>query len=305
MNLFLKGRVTIVTGGASGIGRVTCHTFAELGVHPVIVNIHKEKGGKSMQTNELLIKVENGIGSITLNRPEKKNSFTLNMIDLWAQTLASWRNDSQVSVILITGAGDAFCSGVDLASTLDQQVNDGPFEKKSFLWDNIHRIPLTLEDIDKPVIAVLNGVAVGAGLDMALMCDLRFAANTARFSEGYVKAGMVPGDGGAYYLPRLVGTAKALELLWTGDFIDAAEAYRIGMVNRIYPADKLMEKSLLFARKLAEGPGTVIRTIKRATYQSSRTDLRTALDLISSHMGVIRYTQDSRDALDRIMKKHK
>jgi enoyl-CoA hydratase/carnithine racemase len=258
-----------------------------------------------METNEIIVNVENGIGTITLNRPEKKNSFTVNMIDRWLNALKIWRDDPEVKVIMVTGTGDSFCSGVDLASTLDQQEQDGPFERKSFLWDKVHRIPLMLEDIDKPVIAVLNGVAVGAGLDMALMCDIRFAADTARFSEGYVKAGMVPGDGGAYYLPRLVGIAKALELLWTGDFIDADEANRIGMVNRVYPADKLLEESYLFAKRLADGPGTVIRTIKRATYQSSRIDLRTSLDLISSHMGVIRYTKDSQDALARMTKKHK
>ncbi len=258
-----------------------------------------------MENNEILLNVDNGIGTITLNRAEKKNSFTVNMIDRWLNALKIWRDDPEIKVIMLTGSGDSFCSGVDLSSTLDKQGQDGPYEKKSFLWDKVHRIPLMLEDIDKPVIAVLNGVAVGAGLDMALMCDIRFAADNARFSEGYVKAGMVPGDGGAYYLPRLVGIAKALELLWTGDFIDAEEAHRIGMVNRVYPADTLLKESYTFAKRLADGPGTVIRTIKRATYQSSRIDLRTSLDLISSHMGVIRYTKDSQDALERMTKKHK
>jgi 2-(1,2-epoxy-1,2-dihydrophenyl)acetyl-CoA isomerase len=164
---------------------------------------------------------------------------------------------------------------------------------------------LTLEDIDKPVIAALNGVAVGAGLDMALMCDLRFAAETARFSEGYVKVGYVPGDGGAYYLPRLVGVAKSLELFWTGDFISAAEAERIGMVNRVFPADRLMEETYTFARRLAEGPTKVIQMMKRAVYQSSRADLRTSLDLVSSHMGVIFETPDSREARKASMAKLK
>ncbi len=158
-----------------------------------------------------------------------------------------------------------------------------------------------MEDIDKPVIAALNGVAVGAGLDMALMCDIRFAAESARFAEGYVKVGFVPGDGGAYYLPRLVGVAKALELFLTGDFIFAPEAERIGMVNKVFPDDKLMEETYKFARRLADGPTKVIQLIKRAVYQSSRVDLRTALDLISSHMGVIRTTRDSQEAMKASM----
>jgi 2-(1,2-epoxy-1,2-dihydrophenyl)acetyl-CoA isomerase len=136
------------------------------------------------------------------------------------------------------------------------------------------------------------------------MCDLRFVAETARFSEGYVKVGLVPGDGGAYFLPRLVGVSKALELLWTGDFIDAQEALRIGMVNRVYKDDELLKQTLGFADRLAQGPSAVLRTIKRATYQSSRTDLRTALDLISSHMAVIRESEDSRQAFQKATQRH-
>jgi enoyl-CoA hydratase/carnithine racemase len=133
---------------------------------------------------------------------------------------------------------------------------------------------------------------------------MRFAADTARFSEGYVKVGLVPGDGGAYYLPRLVGIGKALELLLSGDFIDAQEALRIGMINRVYPQVQLMEKTYQFARRLAELPQPVVRTIKRATYQSSRIDLRTALDMISSHMGVVRETEESKKAMMAAVQKH-
>ncbi|MBW2085508.1 MAG: enoyl-CoA hydratase/isomerase family protein [Deltaproteobacteria bacterium] len=255
-----------------------------------------------MAREDILFNKEDQIATITLNCPERKNAFTYEMIDQWAQGLQVWRDDPEVKVIIVTGAGDAFCSGVYFQSRPGEQAKEPtPFERKSVLWDRIHRIPLTLEDIDKPVIAALNGVAVGAGLDMALMCDLRFAAASARFSEGYVKVGLVPGDGGAYYLPRLVGIAKALELLWTGDFIEAHEAERIGMINRVFPDDRLMEETYRFARRLADGPTKVIQLIKRATYQSSRVDLRTALDMISSHMGVIRSTQDSQDALKAMM----
>jgi 2-(1,2-epoxy-1,2-dihydrophenyl)acetyl-CoA isomerase len=249
-----------------------------------------------MTQQEILFKKEDGIATIVLNCPERKNSFSMEMIDRWANALLEWRTDPEVKVIVLTGAGDAFCSGVYFAPAPQGAAEETPFEFKSRLWDRIHRIPLILEDIDKPVLAALNGVAVGAGLDMALMCDLRFAAESARFSEGYVKVGYVPGDGGAYYLPRLVGVAKSLELFWTGDFVSAAEALRIGMVNRVFPDARLMEETYNFARRLADGPTRVIQMIKRAVYQSSRTDLRTALDLVSSHMGVIFTTEDSREA---------
>jgi enoyl-CoA hydratase/carnithine racemase len=255
-----------------------------------------------MEREEILFKEEEGIATITLNCPERKNAFSMEMIDKWIIALEKWRTDPAVKVIVLTGAGDAFCSGAYFAPSSSQgykpqEQQGGPFQNKSNLWERIHRIPLILEDTDKPVIAAMNGVAVGAGLDMALMCDLRFAAESARFSEGYVKVGFVPGDGGAYYLPRLVGIAKALELLWTGDFVQAPEAKRIGMVNHVYPDDRLMEETYAFAKRLVDGPTKVIQMIKRATYQSARVDLRTALDMVSSHMGVIRTTEDSQQAM--------
>lgn len=250
-----------------------------------------------MENEDILFKKEDGIATITLNCPERKNAFSIEMIDAWALALQGWRTDPEVKVIVLTGAGKAFCSGAYLAPPKEgQPVQATAYDRKSNLWDRIHRIPLTLEDIDKPVIAAMNGVAVGAGLDMALMCDIRFAAESAQFSEGYVRVGFVPGDGAAYYLPKLVGIAKALELLMSGDFISAREAERIGMVNRVYPDDQLMAETYKFARQLAEGPAKVVQMIKRSVYQSSRMDLRSSLDMISSHMGVIRTTQDSLDA---------
>jgi 2-(1,2-epoxy-1,2-dihydrophenyl)acetyl-CoA isomerase len=138
---------------------------------------------------------------------------------------------------------------------------------------------------------------------MALMCDLRFAAEGARFSEAYVKVGLIPGDGGTYFLPRLVGPARALELLWTGDFVDAREAERIGLVNRVVPPDQLMPTTYEFAGRLASGPTVAIRTIKRAVYQGLRTDLRAHLDLISSHMAFIRQTEDHREGARAFVEK--
>jgi enoyl-CoA hydratase/carnithine racemase len=240
--------------------------------------------------------VADGIGTILLNRPHRKNAFTLDMIDTWAEALRDARTDPDVRVVVLTGAGDAFCSGVDLDRRQDATPAT-PLERKENLSERIHRIPFALEDLDKPVIAAINGVAVGAGMDMALMCDMRIMARSARLSEGYVRVGLVPGDGGCYYLPRLVGTAKALELLLTGDFIDAEEAGRLGIANHVVDDADLAGAVATLARKIADGPPVAIRTIKRAVYQSARSDLRTALDLISSHMAVVTSTEDSAEAL--------
>jgi enoyl-CoA hydratase/carnithine racemase len=172
-----------------------------------------------------------------------------------------------------------------------------PLEHKNQLWEHIHRIPKTLETMDKPVLAMVNGVAVGAGMGMCLMCDVRVASDEARFSTGYVKVGLVPGDGDTYFLPRLVGAAKALELLWTADFIDASEALRLGIVNRVVPAAELREATYALARQIADGPQIPIRMIKRLVYQSLRLDLRTHLDLVSSHMSVVRRTADHAEGI--------
>ena len=153
------------------------------------------------------------------------------------------------------------------------------------------------------MLAAVNGVAVGAGMDMALMCDMRFVSESARMSEGYVKVGLVPGDGGCYFLPRLVGTAKALELLWTGDFVDGPTAVELGIANRCVPDDELQEQTYAFAQRLAQGPPVAIRAIKRTVHQSARTDLRTSLDLISSHMAVVQSTEDSAEAMSAFREK--
>jgi enoyl-CoA hydratase/carnithine racemase len=146
--------------------------------------------------------VENGVGTILLNRPEKKNAFTVEMVDRWAEILVGARADYSVGAIVVTGAGDAFCAGGGFGGlSPDAEREPGPYEHKAFLTDHVHRVAYALEDLDKPVIAAVNGVAVGAGLDFALMCDVRFMARSVRVSEGYIKVGLVPGDGGAYFLP--------------------------------------------------------------------------------------------------------
>jgi enoyl-CoA hydratase/carnithine racemase len=240
--------------------------------------------------SDLLYEVKDRIATITLNRPDKLNAFTGPMIEAWAGALAEAQRDDAVNVVVVTGAGRAFCAGGDVGRM--GQGTPTPLEHKNQLWENIHRVPRTLEAMDKPVIAMVNGLAVGAGMGMCVMCDVRVASDEARFSTGYVKVGLVPGDGDTYFLPRLVGAAKALELLWTADFIEAGEAYRLGIVNRVVPAPELATATYGLAQQIADGPQIPIRMIKRLVYQSLRLDLRTHLDLVSSHMAVVRQTID-------------
>jgi len=248
-------------------------------------------------TDQLQFSIEDGLAKIVLNRPERMNAFTFEMIDAWTAALQQCRTDDSVKVVILTGNGAAFCSGGDIVEMGDR-LQHTPEQRKNELFNRIERIPLTLEDLDKPVIAAVNGVATGAGMDMALMCDIRYCAQSARFAETYVKVGLVPGAGGAHFLPRLVGVSKALELFLTGDFIDAEEALRIGIVNKIFPDATLMQEVERIARKMTKSPTLTLRMTKRAIYQGMRNDLRTNLDLISSHYAVITATQEHRDLVE-------
>src|SRR4051812_30348014 len=245
-------------------------------------------------SEQLLFSVTDGIARITLNRPERMNAFTFEMIDAWTAALQQCRTDDAIKVVLLTGAGSAFCSGGDIVEMGDR-LQHTPEQRKNELFNRIERIPLALEDLDKPVIAVVNGVATGAGMDMALMCDIRYAAKSARFAETYVKVGLVPGAGGAHFLPRLVGVSKALEMFFTGDFVDADEAMRIGIVNKVLPDEGFIEEVEKIARRIARAPMITLRLLKRAIQQSLRNDLRTNLDLISSHYAVVTASQEHKD----------
>lgn len=250
---------------------------------------------------DLEYSVRDHIATILLNRPQRKNAFTLEMVERWADVLVEAGRDPDVRVIVVTGAGDAFCSGVDLADFKGEQRT--PLGEKEMLTQRVHRVALALEAIDKPVIAAVKGPAVGAGMDMALLCDLRFAGTSARFSEGYIKVGLIPGDGGCWLLPRAVGTSTALRLLWTGDFVGAEDALRIGLVDEVYEDDELLDAVQAYATRLAQRPPVAIRMIKRAVRQGARTDLPTALDLISSHMAVVTATEDSKEAFAAFQEK--
>lgn len=239
-----------------------------------------------------------------LNRPEKKNALSEEMLELLRTALKTANDDPAIGSFVITGSGDAFCSGGDLGRR-SSEADPTPLERKQRLQNVTHQVALAVEEFEKPLIAAVNGAAVGAGMDLSLMCDLRFAANTARFAEAYIRVGLLPGNGGCYFLPRLVGPARALELLWTGDFVSAEEALRIGLVNRVCNTDELMQETLAFAARLADGPPIQTRDIKKLMYQSLRTDLRTSLETVASHMAVVQSTRDYKEAILAYKEKRK
>ena len=252
---------------------------------------------------DILFAVADRVATLTLNRPERRNAFTLAMIDEWADRLEESSARADVHAVLVTGAGKAFCSGGDIDELMKQGQGRGPQERKDELVGHVHRIPRLLEQIDKPVIAAINGAATGAGMDLALMCDLRYAAQSAKFAETYVKLALMPGAGGAYFLPRIIGRARALEMLWTGDFMDSAEAERIGLVNKALADDELMPYASAMARRLADAPAESVRAIKRAVRAGQNSDLSTSLDLGASNYGVLATGADHLEAVDAFLEK--
>ena len=199
-----------------------------------------------MDFEQIIYDKSDGIATITLNRPERMNAFTAKMIDEWYRALWDAHTDADVRVVIVTGAGDrGFCAGADVGRGGPlgglQDKTRAPVENRNFLRDGVQRIPRLVGLMEKPYIAAVNGAAVGAGMDMASMCDIRFASENARFGMTYVRMGIIPGDGGAYYLPRIVGTARALDLIWTGRVIDAKEALAMGYVSAVVPAAELAD----------------------------------------------------------------
>ncbi|MBP1747953.1 MAG: putative enoyl-CoA dehydratase [Deltaproteobacteria bacterium] len=251
----------------------------------------------------MLYAKEGGTAVLTINRPDARNAFSPDMIRLWREYLEEAKKDDGINAVVVTGAGDTFCSGGDIRDMAEGKLRS--WDMKRFLWDGVHRIILTLEDLDKPVIAAINGAAMGAGMDMAIMCDLRVCSAKAKLGESYIRMGLCPGDGGAWFLPRLVGISKALELFLTADVLDAGAALSLGIVNRVVPHEKLMDETMKLAAKIASMPPLAVRMMKRAVYQGATSTLRAHLDYISSQLALLAETDDHIEAAKAFLEKRK
>lgn len=229
-----------------------------------------------------------------MNRPEVRNAWDPEMVHNLADTLLEVRQDEEVRAVVITGAGKAFSAGGDIKvqkQFLDQPL-DARLERATIgQWISRH-----ITSMEKPVIAAVNGPAVGAACDMALACDIRIASENASFGEVFIRRGLMPDMGGMFFLPRLVGVAKAKELIFTGDIIDAREAERIGLVNKVVPADKLEIATMELARRLASGPTKAIGLAKKVINKSLSTDLETSLDYALQALTICYYTEDHAEA---------
>ena len=259
-----------------------------------------------MGYQEILYDVSDYIATITFNRPQNLNTFSDVMLREVTEALHSARYDDNVRAIVLTGAGRHFCAGADVKQ-MGATASAAPtaWERRAYLKRNIHQIARTMFVMEKPVIASVNGAAIGAGCDIAMMCDMRIAADTARFGETYVKVGIAPGNGGMWLLPRLVGLPKAMELILTGDIIDAAEAERIGLVNKVVPADQLPQATREFVGKVAEGAPIAVQIAKMGIVKGLEMTFPAALELAALALGTTQTTQDHIEGSQAFAEKRK
>jgi 2-(1,2-epoxy-1,2-dihydrophenyl)acetyl-CoA isomerase len=230
------------------------------------------------EENILLTEKTNGVGIITLNRPDKLNAFNDELTFSLQDALKEMEKDAAVRAIIITGAGRGFCSGQDLQSrSISQDMGQRPS-----LGDSIRRrynpIIIKLRRMEKPIIAAVNGVAAGAGASLAFACDLRIAADNTTFIQSFTKVGLVPDSGSTFLLPRLIGATKAFELMLSAAKLDAQEALRLGLVNKVVPADSLLSEAKTLAETIAAGPSKAFGLTKRALNRAIFADLEELLE---------------------------
>jgi 2-(1,2-epoxy-1,2-dihydrophenyl)acetyl-CoA isomerase len=226
-----------------------------------------------------------GVQAIILNQPGKLNALTAAMERELSQIVRSAERDDAVRALVLTGAGAGFCSGADTSAFgSDSDLGEG-------LRSGLNPLITRLHALEKPVLAAINGVAAGAGLSLALACDLRYAAESARILLAFVRVGLVPDAGLFYFLPRLIGPAKTLELAWTGDPLSAAEAYELGMLNKVVPDSEVLSQTQALAARLASAPLKTVALIKRAVNQAHELPLERVLELEASYQTIA-----SRDA---------
>ena len=247
-------------------------------------------------SRELQFAVDAHIATITFNRPEVLNAYTEAMINECLAHLDRCRTDPEVRVVVITGTGRGFCTGGDVGGFAERS-GQTPAEVKARLADGPQRIPRAIFELDKPVIAAVNGIATGGGCDIALACDIRIAAESARLAETYTRMGLLACMGGAYFLPRIVGIAKALEMLWTSEWIEAAEAARIGLVSQVVPDTELIVRTYELARRLAGAAPLSVQMTKRVLRHGLSQDLATSLEYAASNLPVVRLSGDHKEAV--------
>ena len=251
---------------------------------------------------------EAGVVTLTMNRPDIRNALIgLEDADEILEACDRITRDMSVRAVILTGAGTAFSAGGDLKRMREVMAggNEGPSGVRHVYRNGIQRIPLALYNLEVPTIAAVNGPAIGAGCDLACMCDIRIASEQASFAESFVRMGLIPGDGGAWLLPRAVGMSKACEMAFTGAAIDAAEALRCGLVSRVVPAGQLLQEAQAVARQIAANPSQALRMTKRLIREGQHTRLESLLEMSAGFQALAHTSDDHLEAVDAFLNKRK
>lgn len=257
-------------------------------------------------TDLILQETHEGVRTLTLNLPDQRNPISGKaMMEALCAAIEDADRDMDCRAVILTGAGSAFSTGGDIA-TMRQGggLNDAMPAKTRYNYRNgIQRLPKLFEAVEVPIIAAVNGPAIGAGCDLACMCDIRIASEKAKFAESFVKMGIVPGDGGAWLLPRVVGWSKASEMAFTGDMLDAAEALACGLVSRVVAPDALMDEARQLTSRIAANPPYAVRMTKRLIRESRLASLSAILEASAAAQALCHTTQDHAEAVEAFLEK--
>jgi enoyl-CoA hydratase/carnithine racemase len=259
-----------------------------------------------MDFKEIIFKVEKGIAVIKLNRPDIRNAISgFKIIREIEKACSTVNQDMAIKVMILTATDPAFSSGGNIKDMAEKKgmFKGSPSEVMESYRRNIQRIPMAVHRVEIPTIAAVNGPAIGAGCDLALMCDMRVASEKARFGETFINIGLIPGDGGAYFLPKIVGMPKACELTFTGDIVDASQALSMGLINEIVSHEKLMETTKKLAEKIASKPSMALRMSKRLLYMGQKHGLKELLEQSASYQALCHFSDEHQQALSALLKK--
>lgn len=240
------------------------------------------------------------VAIVRLNKPETRNAISdLPMVEAILSVFEQVAGDTEARVAILTGEGPAFSSGGNIKALRDEITDSDKTscEIEAFYRTGIQRIPLALYALDVPLIAAVNGPAIGAGCDLACMCDIRIASESATFAESFVRLGLIPGDGGAWFLPRAVGMSKACEMTFTGEALSAREALACGLVSRVVPDRELMAAAESLAERIAANPPNAVRLAKRLLREGARVSLAALLEMSASAQALAQRTRDHREAM--------
>ena len=255
-------------------------------------------------TDTLLENVADGVATLTMNRPEALNAMTPDMMPAALDALNRYAGDPNVRAIVLTGAGRGFCAGGDV-KRMDKAAPDPTLEERVQGLRQRMEVSRLLHEIAKPTIAMVRGPAAGAGMSLALACDMRIVSETARFTTAFARVGLSGDFGGAYFLTRLVGTAKARELYWLSETVPAEEALALGMVNRVVPDDALETETMAIAKRLADGPSVTLGYMKKNMNAAESGSLAEVFDMEAMHHSRCSQTEDHKEAARAFVEKRK